>query len=564
MKRGSLYWYSIVSTSGSRASLFLIVVSLLCFLPGFVSLPAVDRDEARYAQASRQMVASGDWIDIRLQEAPRHKQPAGIYWAQSLFVSLLGENGNAPIWVHRLPSLIAAIASVLLTYWIAIPLVGAGPAFLAGMAMAGSLILGVEARLAKTDATLLATILTAQGVLARVYLSHKLNRPEFLSGRRSYLLPLAFWTALAVGALVKGPLILLFVGFTAVSLAISERSVGFLSKLRPLPGTLWFLAIVLPWYIAIGIRTDGLFYEKAIGFNIVGKISQGHEGHGAPPFTHLAWFWGIFWPGSILFALSLGELWKRRREPWLKFLICWTVPSWIAFELITTKLPHYLLPVFPAIAIATAGVLGSRPWIVRSLPAIRLVKTAQILLSISSVFLITAIAWKAQGETFNVAVVAAAILSLLAFSLVFRWSGKALASQNLPGFYCALVFGVISFYWLTYPLIARVPFLWPGPQIAKIIAAESGEERPLLISAGYEEPSLVFNTRTDIVLASGGETARLMAESKGAIAILEKSQLPDFLIRKKELNLVVKEIGEISAANIGGGDLLELKIVKTP
>jgi len=92
----------------------LALLALLMFLPAFSALPVTDRDEARFLQASRQMVQSGDPIDIRFQDAPRYKKPVGIYWAQSAAALLSGEAEDAQVWVWRLPSLIGAVAAVVL------------------------------------------------------------------------------------------------------------------------------------------------------------------------------------------------------------------------------------------------------------------------------------------------------------------------------------------------------------------------------------------------------------------------------------------------------------------
>lgn len=546
-----------------RSVLFLAVVSLLCFVPGFFSLPAVDRDEARYAQATRQMVASGDFIDIRLQQIPRHKQPIGIYWAQSAFVSVLGEGGRAPIWVHRLPSLIGASLAVVLTYWVALPLVGSAAAFLAALVMAGSIILGVEARLAKTDAVLLATVLMAQGVLVRAYLQFRDVSIQRFRGKRRWAYPLLFWTALAAGMLVKGPLVLLFIGLTAASLTIVERSTGFLRVLRPGLGIIWFLVLVLPWYIAIGFVTDGAFYRKAVGFSVLGKISQGHEGHGAPPLTHLAWFWGIFWPGSVLFALSVFSIWKRRGEPWLIFLWCWVAPAWIVFELIATKLPHYLLPVFPAIAIASSGILTSRSTILQSRTGLVTMRLALLISGLFAVAAIVGVSWFAAGQDFTIGVFVSGVLALFAVGIVLFFENKALRASNIVGLYSAMVAGMIGFYWLTLPRISEIQALWPARAIAGVVESNKQCEEPTLVSAGYWEPSLVFNTRTDIALTGGAEAAAMVADKECWIAMIDRSQLATFVDRAAMLGINFKQVGTVSGLNIGGGGVLEMLIFST-
>src|SRR5262249_32078523 len=105
--------------SHARALAVLLVVALLGFLPGFFSVPPIDRDEARFAQATKQMVESGDYVDIRFQDEVRYKKPVGIYWLQAGVVktaSALGfPHALTTIWLYRIPSLVGAIGAVLLT-----------------------------------------------------------------------------------------------------------------------------------------------------------------------------------------------------------------------------------------------------------------------------------------------------------------------------------------------------------------------------------------------------------------------------------------------------------------
>ena len=103
--------------------------SLLAFLPGFFQIPPVDRDEARFAQATKQMLETGEYVDIRFQNEVRYKKPVGIYWLQAAAVKA-GEALGVPqarttIWLYRLPSLFGAIGAVLLTYWAALAFVQA-------------------------------------------------------------------------------------------------------------------------------------------------------------------------------------------------------------------------------------------------------------------------------------------------------------------------------------------------------------------------------------------------------------------------------------------------------
>lgn len=131
--------------------LALLVFAVAVLAPGIDTMPVTDRDEGRFAQATVQMLESGDFVDIRFQDAARHNKPIGIYWLQSATVSLFSAIEDRAIWAHRLPSLAGTVAAVMLTAAIGATLAGARVGLLAGVLMASSIILNVEARIAKTD-----------------------------------------------------------------------------------------------------------------------------------------------------------------------------------------------------------------------------------------------------------------------------------------------------------------------------------------------------------------------------------------------------------------------------
>src|SRR6201747_1699490 len=358
-----------VTASHARSVAFLLVCGLLYFLPGFVNIPPVDRDETRFAQATKQMVETGDFVDIRFQDDVRYKKPVGIYWLQATVVESAGKLGlqraQIRIWLYRIPSLIGAIGAVLMTYWTALAFVTRRGAVLAGLIMCSSVLLGAEARLAKTDAVLLLTVVAAMGAMARVYLSWQRGEDP---AHPPWTWPAIFWTALAGGILIKGPLILLFVALTIGALAILDRTATWIWRLRPVWGLTWLLVLVLPWFIAIFWRAGDTFFVDSLGGDMLSKFAA-QESHGAPPGTYLLLFWVTFWPGAALAGMAAPAVWRARREPGAQYLLAWLIPSWIVFELALTKLPHYVLPVYPAIAILTVGALErrvlSRSWLRR-------------------------------------------------------------------------------------------------------------------------------------------------------------------------------------------------------
>src|SRR6185437_8112819 len=266
-----------VTVSHVRSIAFLLLCGLLLFLPGFFNIPPVDRDEARFAQATKQMVESRDFVDIRFQDDVRYKKPVGIYWLQSAAIetaSALGlPRAQLRIWLYRMPSLIGAIGAVLLTYWTALAFVTRRGAVLAALIVASSVVLGAEARLAKTDAMLLLTVVAAMGAMARIYLRD--GRP--MPGRTDWGWPAIFWTALAAGILIKGPGIVMFVAITVLALAAIDRSARWLAGLRPIPGVLWLSVLVLPWFLAIASRSGSSFYTESVGHDLLRKLISVQE-----------------------------------------------------------------------------------------------------------------------------------------------------------------------------------------------------------------------------------------------------------------------------------------------
>ena len=143
------------------------------------------------------MVESKDFVDIRFQDEVRYKKPVGIYWLQAAAVETVSKLGlpraQVRIWLYRVPSLIGAIGAVLLTYWTALGFVTRRGAILAGVIMCSSILLGVEARLAKTDAMLLLTTTAVMGSMARAYLSWQRGDD---AAHSPWTLPAIFWTLL--------------------------------------------------------------------------------------------------------------------------------------------------------------------------------------------------------------------------------------------------------------------------------------------------------------------------------------------------------------------------------
>jgi 4-amino-4-deoxy-L-arabinose transferase-like glycosyltransferase len=514
------------TASHARAFVFLMTMSLVCFLPGFLNIAPIDRDEARFAQATKQMIENGDYIDIRFQDDVRYKKPVGIYWLQAAAVRA-GEALGVPqartsIWLYRIPSLAGALAAVLLTYWTALAFVSRRNACLAASMLAASIMLGIEARLAKTDAVLLATVVAAIGVMAREYTRRDTAAPGLL-------LPAVFWSAVAAGVLIKGPLIVMIVAFAAVVLVVVDRSAAWLARLRPLAGVAWLLLLVLPWFIAILGRAGDAFLVGSVRGDLMSKLSGGSEGHWAPPLTYLVLFWLTFWPAAPLAALAAPAAWRYRREPVVRFLLAWLVPAWIVFELVPTKLPHYVLPLYPAIAILTAWAiereaLSAKRWIARITVHWPIVAAVLPILAIVAV-----IAFRRQlGFIAWPFAAGAMIFGFFAWRL-FDEDGPARSFLRaaVAAQFCAIaVFGAVI------PLLH--PF-FPAAALAQAVAPRC--EHPRYAAAGYHEPSIVFLFGTATLLTDGQGAADFLRDGGCRFAFIEGRQERSFVRRAEAIGL---------------------------
>lgn len=520
-----------LGTSRIRATILLVAFALFAFMPGQFQIPPTDRDESRYAQSSRQMMETGNYLDIRLQDEPRYLQPIGIYWLQVASAKISGYGAHAPVGIHRIPSLLGATAAVALTYWAVLPLVGSTGALMAALLMASCVLLGVEARLAKTDAVLLATILGAMGVLARAYMGQSL----------SLAAAMVFWIALAGGFLVKGPLILLVVGSTTVALIAWDRSATWFRELRPALGACLLLLLILPWFIAIAIISGGKFYSIAVGHSMLGKVAVGQQGHGAPPGTYLLLFWVTFAPAAIFAVVAAPWVWEHRSERRVRFCLAWIIPTWLIFELIVTKLPHYVLPVYPAIAaLITLALLDGRrlgPWL------------GGVLIAGTLLFVVAAagILYALEG------IVSSVVLVLFVAAIaILVWAVRNERAMSPVAFVAAVATSSVIILGTVFGLVApRLETIWLSPRLAAAVKRHATCADPQVAAVGYQEPSLIFLVGTGTRQASAAEAAQFLAGGGCRIALVTEEEEKAFTaeLSKRDGAAVLAE--RIDGLNLG-------------
>jgi 4-amino-4-deoxy-L-arabinose transferase-like glycosyltransferase len=576
-----------------RPLALLFLICLVAWLPGFFTIPPLDRDESRFAQASKQMLETKDFVDIRFGVEPRYKKPVGIYWMQAAATeavsALTGDTARNHIWTYRIPSLIGALAAVMLAYWCASAFLGVEGAFLSALLLGLTLLLSSEAKIAKTDAVLLATVIGAQGVLLRAYLARS-------GGHVAPSLRLAMlgWLSFAIGVLIKGPVIVGVVGFTATALALSESTwrwkawAGFgalaamfllvafkqyaaaaipgvallvmavvygdwrwMGVLRPVRGFLLTIVLVLPWLVTIFFVSHGAFYQQSLGHDFGAKLMGAEESHGEPPGFYLLTAVVAFWPATLFVIPALTLTIMRHREPVARFLLAWAGTWWL-IECVPTKLPNYILPAYPALAMMAAAYALA--------PKEDAAPRWQRNLSIGSVFYfllgggaliaacILAPYFYGSGVSWGLLAAAAVPAIFVLATVVAAWRGSV-----RPAIAMATVSALTLYAAVTLVASPRLGEIWVSPREAGMVAKHLRPDDPPPVLAGFTEPSAMFLMGTGTHLAGDGTNAADFSAAQGGLVAVEDGQRPRFLAHLAEMEADAKPIDAISGFNYSRG-----------
>lgn len=515
-------WIDRLST-GWKAWVLLFALTITAAAPGVFNLPALDRDESRFAQASKQYLETGDYITIRYQDEYRNKKPAGIHWLQAGATAAFGKGEHLDVWTYRVPSWIGAGLATLACFWVGIAAIGRRGAFIGAALFGSSLLLTSEAHISKTDGVLVFLITLAMGCLLRLYLRKDNDKR----------LAMAFWIIHGAGFLIKGPVITLVAGLAILVLWLwDRRDADWMRALWWWPGPLVTVLIVLPWLIAIQIATQGTYVEGAVGKDLKDKLVSASEGHGGLPGYHLMHLPAWFFPGILLFVPAIALTWRYLRHKTLeslgdvdrdglKFLVAWAVTTWLFFELLLTKLSHYILPAYPAFALlcgwaAVKLMDGNRAAVSRYASLILFAIGGAALLAFTSPWAIDALQLDKAGDfkTVEESAVLAQWAGADQFPMFLWWMGLGavllgaigLVVRKIP---LAVLCGVLASVLLGWQ--ARI-FVLPSQtwvqatETAKLAlaevcgiphqtcGAEAGPERVLAL--GYAEPSYILTLGT--------------------------------------------------------------------
>jgi len=538
--------------AGWRGPLLAALVALLAGLPALMLLPPLDRDESRYAQATSQMLETGDFVDIRFQDDPRWKKPVGIYWMQAVAVAVTSSVENRDIAPYRIPSILGAMLAAAACAWAGAAMFGQRAGFLAGAILGASFLLSTEAGIAKTDAMLCGAVTLAMAGLARIYLASRAGEVPIRPHK------LMFWLGLGLSILIKGPIGLIVVAPAMLALSVWDRDISWLKRLGWGWGLPLVALIVGPWAIAITIATDGGFWTEAIAGDLAPKIAGGDEGHGVPPGLYLLIVPLLFFPATLLLPAALSAGWHRRTEPAIRFLICWLVPAWLIFELTPTKLAHYTLPTFGALALLAAAALTRPVGKASRYAGVGLTIAVGALLAVGSVWLLTEYGRSTAQTWATITIVFAILTSLIgAFLMLHRAAMTAVIAS--------IALGVVAHSALAGTLRQLRP-LSVAPQLEEVLERadlhpRQGRAGPVAIT-GFHEPSFVFLTGRDTELTDAAGAARALAE--GRPAIVEARDADAFREAAAQLGVTGRSVGVVTGHNYSKGDDVSLTVYAPP
>jgi 4-amino-4-deoxy-L-arabinose transferase-like glycosyltransferase len=499
---------------GARGPWLAAFIALVAGLPGVLAVPPIDRDESRFAEASAQMLESGDFVSIHFQDEPRFKKPVGIYWLQALAVGTVSHVEDRAIWAYRLPSLAGAMLAAAACAWGAAAFLGPGLALLAGALLGSSFMVSTEAGIAATDGALCGAVTLAMAALGRLYLAG-LNQREGGGPPAGRLTKLLLWAGVSLSVLLKGPIGPMVMALTLLALAIWERRVRWMGKLGWGWGLIGLAAVTLPWAMAITVVSDGAFWGAAVGGDLAPKLLGDQESHGAPFGFHLALAPLLLFPATLLLPAGALAAWRDRRAPAVRFALCWLIPAWLVFEITPTKLIHYTLPLYGALAWLMARALAAHLG-----PRVRALGAGLLIL----VGVIFAVAGPFAGLRLHVpsaepwALLAALLFLLAAVGGAWLfWRQQAVAAMAFTSLAAVLAHAV-----LIGALVPALQPLWLSNGVVRALAAVGANPRegvaqgPVTV-AGYAEPSLVFLLGADTLLGGGKEAADAIQDGRPAI-----------------------------------------------
>jgi 4-amino-4-deoxy-L-arabinose transferase-like glycosyltransferase len=334
----------------------LFFACLLFHIIGTWSIPFIDRDEPRFAEASREMIERGDYIVPHFNNQLRLDKPPLAYWAQVASFKVFGENDFAA----RFPSAIAAaLVAIAILAW-GYRTGGERIGWWAAIIFTLSLQTFLHAKAAVADMWLVLVVTVAHWAGWQL-----IEYQESSIRRRPTKWWWVFYISLALGFLAKGPIAWTPL-LTLTAFKYFSRDVGLARRFKFVRGISLMIAIVAVWAVPALIQTHGEFFRIGIGRHVIGRSFSAMESHGSNSFGvyllllpfYFVTIFASFFPWSIKLPFLVKKLWRQRDQADL-YPLCGAAVIFVIFTLIKTKLPHYTLPALPLLALLAARHIDS-------------------------------------------------------------------------------------------------------------------------------------------------------------------------------------------------------------
>jgi 4-amino-4-deoxy-L-arabinose transferase-like glycosyltransferase len=332
--------------------------------------------------------------------------------------------------------------------------------------------------------------------------------------------------------------------------------------MRPMFALGIIILINVPWLVAIGLVTKGAYFQEAIGQDFLGKAISGQESHWGPPGYYLVSLLAGFWPGWLFLAPGVVYAIARVREGSVRFLLAWIVPAWIILELAPTKLPHYPLPLYPAIAMlcgaaVMAGVRESRSFLDNTPVKLGAVAWLMVTLALIGAALFYVPGQYGTGGGVFLTILALPVLGAAGIAVLFLLRGEG---ENATA--ATVATGALFAAILLAAVLPRLEQLMLSQRAADLIA-RSGAKPENTTVAGFNEPSIVFQVGTKVALSpTGAIAADFITKHADARALVEERMDAEFQQTLRKLNVTAEALGNVKGLNYSKGDHLSLTLYR--
>lgn len=524
-----------------------------------------DEDEPKNAECAREMLEAGNWSVPQFNYALRTDKPILLYWLMLLSYKAFGVTEFAA----RFWSATLAVGTSLLTYHIGRLLYRREVGLWSGLAIASCLMFGVSGRAATPDSTLIFCITLTLYLFVRFGgVGQATSTPTSQSGPLSRGGYVAVYAAMGLAVLAKGPVGVVLPGgiiglfllcrtqqqapstFKDQSFApwhrralrqitqtlTAHRIVRVTSSLRPLTAVAVIALVALPWYVTVGLKTDGAWLVGFLGKHNVQRFTGAMEGHSGPVVYYLVAVLIGFFPWSCLMPIGVYRLVRRlmlgtsnRDRNADNFVACWAGLYIGFFSLASTKLPSYVLPAYPALALLTGKLIDEwlrSPALVPKLWFRLAIYTPAVVGVALSVGLPIMASYLLPGEQWLGALGASLIFGTVALVILAKRAplGERFALRVPTAF---AVMAVVFTTSLVAVAAGRISLHTTSPQIVRAAHELAGSNAPLIGYRHYE-PTLIFYAQRQIPTVHSTEQLQAaLAANPNACIVTRDEHLED-------------------------------------